>query len=199
MKYAISGILLYVFSTVFIVYNAFREIDAKGWNAVFWIIILFASVNAILKSFTQENSARQLYYYTLVSPIAIIISKILYNIFLLLILSLLTWLAFSFVTENPVRDNGQFFLALFLASVGFSTTFTFISAISTKADNSSTLMAILSFPLVIPILLTLIKLSGNSMRPFPDPNIQGDIMILVAIDLLLFAMSLVLYPFLWRE
>ena len=199
MKYAISGILLYVCSTIFIVYNAFIEVDPKSWNAIFWIIILFASVNAILKSFIQENSARQLYYYTLVSPIAIIISKVLYNVLLLLILSLLTWLAFSFVTENPVKDNWQFFLALFLGSVGFSTTFTFISAISSKADNSATLMAILSFPLVIPILLTLIKMSANSMRLLQDTSIGNDITILVAIDLLLFAMSLVLYPFLWRD
>lgn len=89
VNYAISGILLYVFSTVFIVYTVFVRVEPQTWNALFWIIMLFASVNAIVKSFVQENSGRQLYYYTLANPIAVILAKILYNIGLLLVLSLL--------------------------------------------------------------------------------------------------------------
>lgn len=198
-RYAIGGILLYVFSTIFIVYTAFINVQPQTWNAVFWIIVLFASVNAILKSFVQENSSQQLYYYSLVSPLAVILSKIIYNILLLLVLNLLTWLALSFVAGNPVRDFAQFFLAIFLGSVGLSITFTFISAISSKANNNATLMAILSFPLIIPILLTLIKMSANALRLVQDTGIQKDIIILFAIDLILLGMAFVLYPFLWRD
>lgn len=198
-SYAISGILLYVFSTIFIVYMAFQKVQPDVWNALFWIIILFAAISAIVKSFVQENSSRQLYYYSLVGPIAVIISKFIYNILLLFLLSLLTWVSFSVVAGNPVKDTAQFFLALFLGSVGFSITFTFIAAISSKADNNATLMAILSFPLVIPILLTLIKLSANALRLMQDTGVDKDILILASIDLLLLAMALVLFPFLWRD
>ena len=65
-KYALNSILLYVVSTVFVCYQAFRSVDGTVWNALFWIILLFASINAISKSFVQESSGRQLYYYTLV-------------------------------------------------------------------------------------------------------------------------------------
>ena len=198
-SYAISGILLYVFSTIFIVYMAFQKVQPDVWNALFWIIILFASISAIVKSFVQENSSRQLYYYSLVGPIAVILSKFIYNILLLFLLSLLTWISFSVVAGNPVKDTAQFFLALFLGSVGFSITFTFIAAISSKADNNATLMAILSFPLVIPILLTLIKLSANALRLMQDTGVDKDILILASIDMLLLAMALVLFPFLWRD
>lgn len=199
MNYAISGILLYVFSTVFVVYVAFVQIQPQVWNTLFWIIALFTSVNAIVKSFVQENSARQLYYYSLVHPIAILLSKIIYNTILLLLLSVLCWVGLGFVGGNPVRDAGQFVLAIVLASVGFSITFTFIAAISAKADNSATLMAILSFPLIIPILLTLIKLSANALRLLNDTGVMQDVWALVGIDLLLLAVALVLYPFLWRD
>lgn len=199
MKYAISGILLYVLSTIFIVSISFRKVEPDTWNALFWIIILFASVNAVVKSFVQENSSRELYYYSLANPIAVILSKIVYNIGLLLVLSLLSWLAFSYVGGNPVQNSLRFFVTLFLGSVGFSITFTFISAISAKADNSATLMAVLSFPLIIPILLTLIKMSASALSLAPEAGIQRDITILVAIDLLLLAMAFVLYPFLWRD
>jgi len=199
-KYAIGGILLYVFSTIFIVYTAFTGvIRGPAWNTLFWIIILFASVNAIVKSFVQENSSRQLYYYQLANPVAVLLSKILYNLLLLFLLSLLTWLAFSFVAGSPVRDAGQFSLALFLGSLGFSITFTFISAISAKADNSATLMAVLSFPVVVPVLLSLIKLSASALRLVSDTSLERDILILVAIDLVLVGVSFLLYPFLWRD
>ncbi len=198
-KYAISGILLYVLSTVFIVYTSFKKVDPNSWNTLFWIIILFASVNAIAKSFVQENSNRQLYYYTLANPTAIILSKVIYNSGLLLLLSFLTFAFFSLVAGNPVKDNVQFFIALFLGSVGFSITFTFISAISAKANNSSTLMAILSFPIIIPIILILIKLSANALRLMQDTAIWKDIATLLAIDLILISMTFFLFPFLWRD
>lgn len=199
MKYALSGILLYVFSTIFIVYTAFIRLEPNVWNTLFWIITLFASVNAIVKSFVQENSARQLYYYSLANPIAILLSKIIYNAVLLLLLSVLCWIGLSIVAVNPVKDTGQFVGAIFLASVGFSITFTFVSAISAKADNSATLMAILSFPLVIPILMTLIKISANALRLLNDTSVYKDVLTLVGIDLLLLGLALVLYPFLWKD
>ena len=55
-KYAFNGLLLYVISTVFVCYLSFKQIiDVPTWNALFWIIMLFASVNAIAKSFIQES------------------------------------------------------------------------------------------------------------------------------------------------
>lgn len=199
MKYALSGILLYVFSTIFIVYTAFIRLQPNVWNTLFWIIVLFASVNAIVKSFVQENSARQLYYYSIANPIAILLSKIIYNAVLLLLLSVLCWIGLSIVAVNPVKDTGQFVGAIFLASVGFSITFTFVSAISAKADNSATLMAVMSFPLVIPILMTLIKISANALRLLNDTSVYKDVLMLVGIDLLLLGLALVLYPFLWKD
>src|SRR5688500_1827509 len=86
-KYVLNGILLYVISTVFISYLSFKRVsDPPTWNALFWIIMLFASVNAVSKSFIQESKGRQLYLYTLASPQAIILSKIIYNMLLMIAL-----------------------------------------------------------------------------------------------------------------
>jgi heme exporter protein B len=198
-RYAISGILLYVLSTVFIVYISFQNISPQVWNVLFWVIMLFASVNAVMKSFVQESGYRQLYYFQLLHPIAILLSKMIYNALLLLVLGVLTYVALSFVAGNPVQEAGSFALALFLGSTGFSITFTFVSAIAAKADNSSTLMAILSFPVVIPILLLLVNLSAHSIGLLGGTDIGDKIMLLGAVDLILVALGLVLFPFLWRD
>ncbi|MCB0639844.1 MAG: heme exporter protein CcmB [Lewinella sp.] len=198
-KFAISGILLYVLATVVLVYTALVQLQPRVWNAIFWVVVLFAAVSAIVKSFVQESSARQLYYYSLVHPLALLLAKMIYNTGLLLLLSLLSWLLLAWLTGNPVKDTGLFVGILFLGSLGLSVALTFVSAISAQAGNSATLLAILGFPLVIPILLTLVKLSANALRLIQDTAYAGDILILLAIDLIMLGAALVLYPFLWRE
>jgi heme exporter protein B len=199
MGYALGGILLYVLSTVFIIFSSFVQLPSQTWNILFWIILLFAAVNAITKSFVQESGARALYYYTLVNPVAVLLSKILYNTFFLFLLSALIWAFMSFVAGNPVKDTGLFLLAMFLGSSGLSIAFTFLSAISGKAGNNATLLSILSFPLVIPMVMTLVKISAISLRLLNDTSWGKDILTLGAIDLLLLGMGLVLFPFLWKD
>jgi len=198
-KYAIGGILLYVISTVFIVFIVSVDIPKAIWNILFWIICLFASVNAIVKSFVQENGGRQLYYYQLAHPIAILLSKIIYNILLLFFLITLTYIAMTVVYESPVVKQTLFWLILLLGSIGFSITFTFVSAIAAKADNSATLMAILSFPVVIPVLGTLLGLSNNALGLMHKSNYTDEVLILLAIDGLLLGMAIILFPFLWKD
>ena len=199
-KYAFNGILLYVVSTVFVCYLAFREISsAPTWNALFWIIMLFASVNAITKSFIQESKARQLYYYTITGPQAIIISKIIYNIFLMLLLSVIALGFYILVFKNPLGDPLFYLLSVLLGSISFASVFTMISGIASKANNSGALMAILSFPVIIPLLIVLIKLSKNAMDGLDRSVSYNEIGVLLAINVIVVTTSLLLFPYLWRD
>lgn len=168
-KYAFNGMLLYVGSTVFVCYLSFRlrfsDLEVPVWNALFWIILLFTSVNAIAKSFMQESRGRLLYFYALVSPQGIIVAKIVYNTILMLVLALICYGFYALVIGNPVQDPAMFLVTILIGAVGFSTSLTMISSIAAKASNSSTLMAVLSFPVIIPMLLMLMKLSK---KPLPN-------------------------------
>lgn len=206
-KYAFNGVLLYVVSTVFICYISFKLTpgfeDSTGykiiWNVLFWIIILFAAVNAIAKSFIQESRSRLLYYYTIASPQAIILSKTLYNILLMSLLSVLALLVYLLFFNNTIGDPLFYFLAVILGSISFSTVFTMISAIASKAGNNGTLMSILSFPVIIPVILVLIRLSKSAMDGVDRSFSYGNIGVLCAINAIVIATALLLFPFLWRD
>ena len=206
-KYAFNGVLLYVVSTVFICYISFNLTPGFAgsngytivWNVLFWIIILFASVNAIAKSFMQESKNRLLYYYTIASPQAIILSKTIYNILLMSLLSVLALLVYQLFFTNTIGDPLFYFLAVVLGSISFSTTFTMISAIASKAGNNGTLMSILSFPVVIPIILVLIRLSKSAMDGLDRSLSYGHMGVLFAINAIVIATSLLLFPYLWRD
>ena len=198
-KYAFNGILLYVVSTIFVCFLSFKQVDPITWNALFWIIMLFASVNAIAKSFLQENRGRQLYYYSIVSAKAVILSKIIYNILLMLLLSLIAIGFYTIVFNNPIGDPMFYLLAVVIGSISFASVFTMISGIASKANNSGALMAILSFPVIIPLLMVLIKFSKNAMDGLDRSVSLNEIGVLAAINLIVVTVSLLLLPFLWKD
>lgn len=202
-KYALNGILLYVVSAVFITYLSFGanrgNLSLPTWNALYWIIILFSSVNAVAKSFVQEHQGRQLYYYMIAAPESIILSKIIYNTFLTLVLALLGYGVFSLILGNPVQDQTMFVLNLILGAVGLSSCLTMVSGIASKAGNNATLMAILSFPLVIPILLMAISISKNAMDGIDRDLSLDKMLILLAINAIVCSTAYILFPYLWRS
>ncbi|QXV64181.1 heme exporter protein CcmB [Mucilaginibacter sp. 21P] len=206
-KYAFNGILLYIVSTVFVCYISFNLNpgfkQTPGypivWNILFWIIMLFASVNAIAKSFLQESKARLLYYYTIAHPQAIILSKTIYNTLLMSLLSVLALVVYLLFFPNKVDDMLYYFITVLLGSMSFSTVFTMISAIASKAGNNGTLMAILSFPVVIPVILLLVKVSKAAMDGIDRSLSLNNIGVLLAINVIVIASSLILFPFLWRD
>ena len=202
-RYALNGVLLYVVSTVIICYLSFNlqrnHLSKATWNALFWIILLFTSVNAIAKSFVQERSGRLLYYYTLASPQGIIVSKILYNAGLMLILSGLGFGFYALVMGNPVEDGTLFVGNVLLGAVGFSSTLTMIAGIAAKAQNNGTLMAVLSFPVMLPMLLMLIKISKNALDGLDRSASGGEVVTLLAINAIVLVLSYILFPYLWRS
>lgn len=198
-KYALNGILLYVVSTVFVCYLSFKTTPPLVWNALFWVILLFAAINAIAKSFMQESRGRLLYYYQVASPQAIIISKIIYNILLMILMATIALLFYSLVFQNPIVDVLLYFFTVLIGAISFSTVFTMISAIASKAGNNGTLMAILSFPVIIPLLILIIKLSKNAMDGLDRSVSLDEIAVLAAINLIVIAISLLLFPYLWRD
>lgn len=201
-KYALHGMMLYIVSTVFVCYMSFKfsngEIHPITWNTLFWIIMLFTAVNAIAKSFVQEGRGRLLYYYTLVSPQSVILSKIIYNALLMLVLAIVGLAVYSLVIGNPVQDMTLFVVNVILGGLGFSSSFTMISAIASKAANGGTLMAILGFPIILPMLIMLIKISKNAMDGLALYNSYDELITLGAINMIVVTISYLLFPYLWR-
>lgn len=200
-KYTINGVLLYVVSTIFTCYLSFVSLSDKlAWNALFWIILLFASINGVSKSFLQETKGQQLYSYILASPAAVLISKTVYNILLMLVLTTMALGFYTLVFDSfTPPDLLLYYVAVVLGSISFSTVFTMVSAIASKAGNGGMLMAILSFPIIIPVLILLIKLAKNAVDGLPWENSYDEIGMLLVVNVLTVATSLLLFPYLWRD
>lgn len=199
-KYVINGILLYLVSTIFVTYLAFDSvISVETWNSLFWIILLFVAVNGISKSFIQESPARHLYYYTIASPQAILLSKVFYNLLLMTILSGLSFLFFLLLMGNLVMNMTLFLVNLFLGSLGLASVLTMVSAIASRASHNFSLMAILSFPIILPLLATLMKVSKSALTEIQWTGNYSFIIILLMINLTVVILAYLLFPYIWTD
>jgi heme exporter protein B len=198
-KHTLFGVLLYVGATVFAVYMMSGQPEAKIWNALFWLTQLFVSVNSVAKSFLQEHPNRFRYYFTLVNPTSFLLAKMLYSVSIQLVMSLVSLLLFHIMLGNPLVQTGLFVLVTAIGSISLSVVFTFLSAIAARAQQNAALMAILGFPIVIPILMMLSNLALKAVVPVYQEGWWSLALVLLLLDVLVIILGAILFPFLWQE
>jgi len=199
-QHTFFGILLYVASTIFVLYLAMGEPESTVYNGIFWMIQLFVCVNAVAKSFLQESKGRMLYFFSIASPVHFIIAKLIYSVVVMLLMVLVSLLLFRILMGNPVSNYLQFAAIACLGGVSLSLVFTLMAAIAAKAQQNAAVMAILGFPLVIPQLLLLIRLSKSAFGEiFREGALLQILLLLCALDILVIVLAVILFPFLWKD
>ncbi|MEP7319144.1 MAG: heme exporter protein CcmB [Panacibacter sp.] len=198
-QYTFYGVLLYVASTIFVVYLSMGQPEEEIWNALFWVIQLFVCVNAVAKSFLQDSKGRMLYYYSVAGARDFIISKLAFNAMLMMLMSLLSLFVFTILLGNPLIHVFEFIGISFLGGIGLSLIFTFLAAIAAKAQQQAALMAIMGFPIIIPQLLLLGRIAKASFSPVLQAGLWQMVLLLVGLDLLIILLAVILFPFLWKD
>lgn len=173
-------------------------VSIEVWNALFWIILLFTSINAISKSFIQEER-RMHYYFFLCPPMAIILAKLIYSFLYLLVVSCVSLAIYALLLGNPIVNYGLFFLNMILGCIGLSAAFTMVSSIAARTNNRSIMMAVLGFPIIIPVLILSISNSYKILDSYIFSQIQGNLAALFSVDVIIIALTFVLFPFTWKS
>jgi heme exporter protein B len=197
-QYSFYGILLYIGATIFVLYLAIEEPEPKVWNGLFWVIQLFVCINAVAKSFLQENRGRMLYFYSIAGPRDFILAKLLFNSVLMLVMSALSLVLFTLFLTNPVQKILPFTGLVLLGGWSLNLVFTFLAAIAAKAQQNAAIMAVLGFPLILPQLLLLMRLSNAAFTSSMVIPIST-VLLLVVLDIMVVLLAVILFPFLWKD
>ena len=189
-------------SSTYVIYLSFQPsglFDMETWVSIFWILILYGSITSVSKSFFQESSKRNFYYYYVYSADELILSKLIYNFLFLICISSFTFIIFSFLLGDIIISKYFFLSLLILGSLSISNCLTLISAISYQVENNSLIISILGFPVILPILLILIRISKISSIDFSWNLIRDDIYLLILLNVILLSLTKVLFSYLWRN
>jgi heme exporter protein B len=198
-QYTLYGIFLYVASTIFVVYLSMGQPEDKVWNGLFWVIQLFVCVNAVAKSFLAESRGKMLYFYSIAGARDFVLSKLIFNAILMLVMSCLSLAIFTVLLGNPIEYGWRFLGIVCLGGISLSLVFTFLAAIAAKAQQQAALIAIMGFPIIIPQLLILMKISTAAFSAVIQAGLWQMVMMLVGLDILVIALAIILFPFLWKD
>ena len=202
-KVLTATVLLFVVSACFTLYQVMMagraRVNPLVWNALFWLVVLFSSFQVFIRGFTKELDQHYWYYYFQVKAELIILSKLIYHFLILNVSALLGWIFLSLLFGNPVKDGFMFFCVLELGCVGIASALTLVSAIAAKAGRNSSLLPVLGFPILIPTLMLVIRLSITSLDALGWDMAWKNISTLLGLDLIMISLSFILFPYLWRQ
>ncbi len=195
-KHQFFSLLLYITSSSFIAYMMLKsDVAPRISISVFWIVLGFGAVTITSRSLIRETSHRFVFYYQMTPPTLLIVSKILFNCILLTIISWFTAWLFDLLFQNGFSIRYLITIST-LGALAFGTTLTLIAGISASAQGNAAIMAVLSFPLMLPQLLILIRVSEALLISAESGRY---ILTSLLVDGITLVLSIVLFQFLWKE
>jgi heme exporter protein B len=114
-------------------------------------------------------------------------------------LGILGFVLFRLFMGNMAANVVAYWVVLLTGVLGFSSILTMVSAIASQAKNNFTLMAILGFPLILPLILLLIRASGAAIDGLPLTAVARDMVVILLLVMISLTMSHILFPYLWKE
>jgi len=200
-RYSLNALFMFAFTTLVVVSFSLRQAALKVdiLAALYWIIIFFASMSALAGVFIKEEdtkTAQTLKLYA--KPSVIYTGKLVYNIILLLLLCLLVTPLFVILMDVSVPDPLPFVVVILLGAIGLAGATTLIGAIVAKANVRGALFAVLSFPILLPLLVAAIGGTNAVLSGDGWIGAENDIKLLIAYAVIMIAISVVLFDFVWN-
>ncbi len=200
-RYSLNALFMFAFTTLVVVSFSLGQasLGPSILAALYWIVIFFASMSALAGVFIKEEDTKTAQTLKLYArPSVIYTGKLIYNIILLLLLCLLVTPLFVILMRVDVPDLSLFIVVILLGAIGLAGATTLIGAIVSKANVRGALFAVLSFPILLPLLVAAI---GGTQAALADDGWVGaanDIKLLIAYAVIMIAISVVLFDFVWN-
>ena len=194
-----TGMLLYAVAACYLIYILFKgDIGTITYIATFWLLMLFVTINAIGRSMTQNLNEQYYFLRQFVSPHLLIVTKIIYNAILAIFIGVIVQLLFMLFFPDNINNQIKFLAINILGVFGLASLFTLLSAISAGTNNIS-ITAVLGFPIVLPLLMLIVRLSGFADFSINEEDYRSNLAVVALLDSIIVIMSLILFPFLWKE
>jgi heme exporter protein B len=165
---------------------------------ILWVAVAFASILAASRAFgseAEDGALEALLLYP-VPHECIYLGKLLGNLGLMLLLSLVLVPATLILYGVTLRSGLlEFCLTVLLGVVGFSVISTFQSALTVNLRARESLMPLLIFPIVVPVVLGAVKATVGIVTLDPSVDVWGWIRLLAAFDVIYVVTCTLAFPY----
>ena len=202
-RYAISALLMFVITTIAIILFSLGSEGAPAdvLSGMLWVVIFFAAMSGLSRTFVmEEERGTAMTLQLLAPPSAVYCGKLLFNLVLVTGVNLLTVLLYSlFINGFVIKTASIFVVTIALGSIGFAAAATIIAAIIARASTKGTLYPVLSFPILLPLLLTVINATRLAAEGAFLEEALGEFQILISYIVVVIATSFIVFDFVWKD
>lgn len=191
------SIILFSWIVSYVIYRLHPALQMEEFGFLFWTFMMLIGINICLRAETHHGSSQHLFLYTLVDPESMYIAKFLFNWLYLTVMGILFYGFFIFYFSPNIVFNSAMLVVILVGGFGLSGCISFVAAMSSYAGGQSTLVSILAVPLLIPIII-LLKSATDEIILFNNLEYH-QFLTLLSISLSLVALSVILFPFVWKE
>jgi heme exporter protein B len=201
-KYAINTLLAFTGSALLLVLFTLRaqQLDPTPKSGLVWIIILFAAMTGMMRSFVQETDKKTWDLLQLsAASTDVYVGKLLYNFLFLLILHLFTFFFYMVMMDLPVISTGYLVSSILFGAAGIASVTTLTSAMIAKADRKGAVFSVLCIPLLVPLLLILTRTTRIALVDGPDGSEMNDLFALIGYCGVTISAGIMLFDYVWED
>jgi heme exporter protein B len=201
-KYALNAVVMFAVTTLAVVSFSVKAAAATPaqLSPLLWLILLFSAMSGLSRTFVREEETRTANALRLAAdPNTVFVGKLCFNALLLGLLNLVVVPLFLILMDVRVGNPGLFLAVLVGGSLGLVAASTLVAAIVAKASVRGALFSVLSFPLLLPVLVTAVQGTEAALRGASWAEGAAFIRLLVAFTGAMVATGLLLFEYIWSE
>lgn len=202
-RYAVNALAMFIIVAISVILFSIgdEKITPELTGGLFWVIIFFTAMSGLSRAFvSEEERGTTLALQLVASPSTIFTGKLVFNTILVFCMNTVIALLYSTLFEAFVLENFVLFLYSFiLGNIGLAVSSTIIAAIIAKAGAKGTLYPVLSFPILLPLILTSVRLTIFSMDGISFERAKFELAIVLSYDVIMTTASYMLFEFIWKD
>ena len=202
-RYAINSLAMFIIVAISVILFSIGQerISPELTAGLFWVVIFFTAMSGLSRAFvSEEERGTSLTLQLIASPTTVFTGKLIFNIILVFVMNTVIAILYAALFEAFIIQNFSLFLLSFvLGNIGLAISSTIIAAIIAKAGAKGTLYPVLSFPILLPLILTSVQLTLFSIDGTGFEKSIFELAIVVSYDVIMLTASYMLFDFIWKE
>ncbi len=202
-RYAVNALAMFIIVAISVILFSVgnERISDSLTGGLFWVVIFFTAMSGLSRAFvSEEERGTSLTLQLIASPTTVFTGKLIFNLILVFCMNTVIALLYSALFDAFVLRNFVLFLYSFiLGNIGLAVSATIIAAIISKAGAKGTLYPVLSFPILLPLILTSVKLTLFAIDGTSFEKAKFELAIIVSYDVIMTTASYMLFDFIWKD
>ena len=202
-RYAVNSLAMFIIVAISVILFSIgnEQITQSLTSGLFWVVIFFSAMSGLARAFvSEEERGTSLLLHLIAAPSTIFSGKLLFNLILVFCMNIIIAVLYTALFDAfIIRNFALFVVSFILGNIGLAVASTIIAAIISKAGAKGTLYPVLSFPILLPLILTSVQLTlyANQGSSFADAKFE--LALVFCYDVIMLTGSYMLFDFVWKD